>query len=176
VKIVDTFVAGLFAFKFEDQSMDELERLFDEWTNPVFLEEFFEREKSDLFYHNTNVESAVIRAMDEASRLEENLLKVAGHSFPDGISSFFKNLDNNRIKPRINEKQKGRYKWLRIYALRIDRDIFVVTGGAIKLHQEMKDRNHTKEELHKLELCRNYLKSRGVTDADSYFEFLYDTE
>jgi hypothetical protein len=138
------------------------------------LEEFFENEKLDLIYHNTNVEKAVFRSMEEASRLEEKLLKIAEQPFPDGISSFFKNLENNRIRPRINEKQKGRHSWLRIYALRVDRDLFVVTGGAIKLHLEMKDRDHTKEELLKLELCRNYLQSQGVSDSDSYFEFLYE--
>jgi hypothetical protein len=174
VKVVGTFVPGLFAFKFEGQTKDELERLFDDWANPVFLEEFFENEKLDLIYHNTNVEAAVFRTMDEALGLEGKLLTIAEQPFPDGISSFFKNLENNRIKPRINEKQKGRYRWLRIYALRIDRDLFVVTGGAIKLHLEMKDRDHTKEELIKLELCRNYLHKQGIMDSDSYYEFLYE--
>ncbi len=174
MKVVGTFVPGLFAFKFEGQTKDELERLFDDWANPVFLEEFFENEKLDLIYHNTNVEAAVFRTMDEALGLEGKLLTIAEQPFPDGISSFFKNLENNRIKPRINEKQKGRYRWLRIYALRIDRDLFVVTGGAIKLHLEMKDRDHTKEELIKLELCRNYLHKQGIMDSDSYYEFLYE--
>ncbi len=174
MKVVGTFVPGLFAFKFEGQTKDELERLFDDWANPVFLEEFFENEKLDLIYHNTNVEAAVFRTMDEALGLEGKLLTIAEQPFPDGISSFFKNLENNRIKPRINEKQKGRYRWLRIYALRIDRDLFVVTGGAIKLHLEMKDRDHTKEELLKLELCRNYLHKQGIMDSDSYYEFLYE--
>ena len=36
----------------------------------------------------------------------------------------------------------------------------------------MEDRPHTKQELIKIEKCRNYLKENGVLDTDSFYEFL----
>ena len=69
-------------------------------------------------------------------------------------------------------RQKGRKNYLRIYALRIDKNCFVITGGAIKFTHLMQDRKHTQLELNKIEMCRNYLKENGIIDADSFYEFL----
>ncbi|WP_430613208.1 hypothetical protein [Flavobacterium sp. JP2137] len=61
-----------------------------------------------------------------------------------------------------------------MYAIKIDEDVFVITGGAIKLPLQhlMEDRVHTKEELRKLECAKEYLKDNGIFDEDSFFEFL----
>ncbi|MDZ7898738.1 MAG: hypothetical protein U5N85_12065 [Arcicella sp.] len=47
MKIVTTFVQGLYAFKY-DGELDELERLLDNWNSPEYLETFFEQNESDL--------------------------------------------------------------------------------------------------------------------------------
>lgn len=56
------------------------------------------------------------------------------------------------------DKGKGLVKnnWLRLYAIRIDKNFFVVSGGAIKLTKKMGDRNHTQLELDKLDLTKKY--------------------
>ena len=58
--------------------------------------------------------------------------------------------------------------WLRIYAIRISANIFVVSGSAIKLTLEMRDREHTKQELEKLKKTAQYLKNEGFIDDDDY--------
>ncbi len=60
--------------------------------------------------------------------------------------------------------------WLRIYAIRLEPNVYVVTGGAIKLTRTMQERNHTALELSKLNSCRAYLKNNGVFDCDSFVE------
>lgn len=60
--------------------------------------------------------------------------------------------------------------WLRIYAIRIDPNVYIVTGGAIKLTAKMQDREHTQIELEKLNKCRNFLIDNGVFDQDSFLE------
>lgn len=60
--------------------------------------------------------------------------------------------------------------WLRIYAIRLEPNIYVVTGGAIKLTHTMQERKHTTLELQKLNRCRDYLRSNGVFDQDSFVE------
>ena len=42
MKIVNTFVNGLYAFKYDGQWLDELERLLEEWGDIEGLENFFE--------------------------------------------------------------------------------------------------------------------------------------
>ncbi|MBK8833138.1 MAG: hypothetical protein IPN60_20280 [Saprospiraceae bacterium] len=58
-------------------------------------------------------------------------------------------------------KQKARKNYLRLYAIRIDEDCFVITGGAIKLTHLMEDSPHTSKELTKLEKARSFLRGAG---------------
>ena len=61
--------------------------------------------------------------------------------------------------------------WLRIYAIRIEPNVYIVTGGAIKLTATMQEREHTQKELDKLNTCRDFLKQNGVFDQDSFVDF-----
>ena len=67
-------------------------------------------------------------------------------------------------------KVKGQHKksWLRIYAIRIAPNLFVIAGGGIKLTHKMEDSEHLKIELTKLEITKNYLKSVGLLDENDY--------
>ena len=51
-------------------------------------------------------------------------------------------------------------------------DVYIVTGGAIKLTPSMQDRPHTMLELQKLNKCRDYLKQNGVFDQDSFIDYI----
>ena len=75
------------------------------------------------------------------------------------------------------EKAKGKissthHSWLRIYAIKLDEGTYLVTGGAIKLTHLMAEREHTLNELRKMEMVRNYLLDNGVRDADGIKEDL----
>ena len=62
--------------------------------------------------------------------------------------------------------------WLRIYAIKIEPGVYLVTGGAIKLTATMEERRHTMEELAKLERVRNYLLDNGVYDLDGFNDYI----
>lgn len=62
--------------------------------------------------------------------------------------------------------------WLRVYAIRIETDVYIVTGGAIKLTPSMQDRPHTMLELQKLNKCRDYLKQNGGFDQDRFINYI----
>ena len=75
------------------------------------------------------------------------------------------------------EKAKGARNfrhdsWLRLYAIRFQQNSYLVTGGAIKLTRTMQEREHTLEELHKLENVRNFLISEGAYDIDGFYDLL----
>ena len=55
---------------------------------------------------------------------------------------------------------------MRIYAIKLDKDVFVITGGAIKLTRTMQERAHTQRELERLERVRNFLLEEGAVDVD----------
>lgn len=62
--------------------------------------------------------------------------------------------------------------WLRIYAIKLDPGIYVITGGAIKLTRTMQEREHTLVELARMEKVRNFLIEKNISDMDSFKDYL----
>jgi len=87
-----------------------------------------------------------------------------------GLDEIFSPLNNLQFQFHTLGKSKAKETWLRIYALRVDKNVYIVTGGAIKLTQKMQDREHTNHELEKIESCREYLMSQGIVDIDGIIE------
>ena len=169
MEIVPIFDAHLYSFKYPGEEFDELERLLDEWNDIEMLRNFFEENSQDLKYFQIEVDDAIIQTRKEADALRKKLINLSKTVNPD-LDSMFANLDDYETRIVPLAKQKSKRRWLRIYALRIDTNTYIITGGAIKLTHEMKDRLHTAKELDKLESGRNYLKDQGVFDIDSFNE------
>ena len=66
--------------------------------------------------------------------------------------------------------------WLRIYAIKLNPGIYVVTGGTIKLTRTMEEREHTLKELMKMEKVRQYLVANNVIEDDSFTDFIKGKE
>jgi hypothetical protein len=175
MKIVTTFVPNLYAFQFPNEEFDELERVFDEWNDPLFLFEFFTNNEADLKGLNT-IEEAIIKTKNEAKRFVNRMLDLAT-SNPHKLNEFFTNLENKEYRSIQLQRQKAKQNWLRLYALKITQededDRYVITGGMIKLTQNMEDKPHGEIELNKINKCRDYLKSIGVYDFESFIEICF---
>ena len=61
---------------------------------------------------------------------------------------------------------------MRIYAIKLTTGVYIITGGAIKLTLKMDEREHTREELRKLELVRSFLLNENIIDDDSFVEYI----
>ncbi len=178
MKIVRIFAERLNAFHYESEEFDEVRRLFSQWMDPEFLEEFFTQNEDDLqsgFFGSITKEDAIAITRNEAMRLE-NELKALSENADESLDEIFQPLDNSNPKGFgfSNTKAKGdRPKsWLRIYALKIDDNVYVITGGAIKLTRTMLEREHTRKELKKLERCQHFLKEQGVFDIEGFQEIV----
>ncbi|WP_439557567.1 hypothetical protein [Dyadobacter sp.] len=171
MKISGIFVVvpySLFAVRFGSDHNHEFTRLFENWNDAFYLEEFFETHKADLaeFWQDVSVEDAVLRTRQEAARLERRLLAIAKRGMSskyEGLSTLFRPLHNGtqRLDPFEKSKAKGdqRQSWLRIYAVRVDVNFFIIAGGAIKLTRTMNEREHLVKELRKLDAVVNYLRT-----------------
>ena len=93
---------------------------------------------------------------------------------PNKLNEFFRPLSNQEFLLIELSKQKARRNYLRLYAIRIDTNCFVITGGAIKFHHLNHERKHTQLEMEKLNKCRDYLKANNVFDSDSFYELIKD--
>ncbi len=166
----------LWAVKEEDKETDELSLLFKQWNNANYLLDFFLANMDDLkgFFHIQKISEAINDTMEDAEDLQRLILDFPYTEQLDGLFHPL-SLSDNRAHELTREKARNwdrtkHASWLRIYAIRIDPNVYIVTGGAIKLTAKMQDREHTQIELEKLNKCRNYLKDNGVFDQDSFLE------
>lgn len=170
----------LWAVKDQDKDGDELTVLFRNWTNGEYLLDFFMENFEDLksYFHIERLDVAVNDTFEDAEALQELVLDFP---YTEHLDELFKPLDISDVRVRELSREKARNwnrahhaSWLRIYAIRLEPDIYVVTGGAIKLTRTMQEREHTDLELKKLNRCRDFLKANGVFDQDSFVELTND--
>lgn len=174
MKIVCIFADQLFAFHHKNEADNELHKLLTLWSDTAFLYQFLTQHKADA-PKNVNILTLINQLIDDANDIDDTLNEISTNS-DRNLDEFFKPLHNQEYRIVVLSKQKGRKSYLRLYAIRIDKNCFVITGGAIKFHHLNKDRPHTRKEMEKMEKCRNYLKDNGVFDADSFYEFLKEQQ
>jgi hypothetical protein len=158
---------------------------FVQWTfNRKNLRSFFlEREQllvTNSYFPNS-IREAVNRSFVEMSGLEQQLKS----NYERGIDNLcnylrsnFKPLDNQarfaeELQPS-KTKGAGRQNWIRLYAVRVSPEMYIVTGGGIKLVLEMKDDLALAHERRKLLQVRDYLKKEGMYDSASFHDMILE--
>lgn len=168
----------LWAVRYEGDGDNILYLTFSQWFDIDWLSDFFANNTEDLtaYFKITDLNQAIYDTMSEASELECLILD----SNPDtDFDKLFRPLENQRASEMLLGKEKAKgtgtrrhSSWLRLYAIRFQKNSYLITGGAIKLTRTMQEREHTIEELRRLELVRNMLISEGITDLDGFNEFV----
>ncbi len=179
MKIIRIFDNCLFSIKYDEESKDEFERLLDLWNDIEYLEDFFENNITDLhngFWGEITIEEAILTTQNDAAYIERRMLELSKQSLTNqtkGLESLFVPLDDCQTNVLELNKSKTRKSWIRIYALRVGNNSYIITGGAIKLTAKMEEREHTQKELYKLDRVRNYyLREKGISDIDGIIEEL----
>lgn len=174
MKIFSIFANRLFTFHYKGEKMNELRRLLTNWNDPFYLSKFVKENRTDL-PKNMSIQQVVHQIIENANDIDESLNELSND--PDRkLEEFFKPLYNQEYRLIVLSKQKGRKNFLRLYAIKIDDNCFVITGGAIKFHHLNKDRLHTQKEMQKIDNCRDFLKENGVFDSDSFYEFINEQQ
>jgi hypothetical protein len=166
----------LYAVKYEGSEQDALDILQEEWADPEDLRLFFKQYKRDYesYYGKATLSQIVEKAIEDADALFETLFKLAEDVSGKHLSEFFKPLHKKEAGTAYELQQLKAYgthsnSFLRIYAIRYGNS-FVITGGAIKLTDQMKDRKHTQKELYKLNMVRDYLQEKGEEGEFVYLD------
>lgn len=172
MKIVSIFAYRLLAFHYDGEEDNEYDRLLYLWNDMEYVYNFLKDNKQDIPADKTIFQIAEY-IIEDAQKIDEVLIEIT-EAEDKTLSHFFKPLHNLESGARILSLQKGRQFCLRMYAIKIDEDTFVITGGAIKLplHHLMQEREHTMVELQKLNNAQAYLNEKGIYDRESFFEFL----
>lgn len=160
------------------EKLHEFRRLFDFWNDQMLLREFFEEHQEDLkevYWDGITIDEAIDKTRAEAKELERTLLEYAEEGKTirlKNLSMLFTPLSEGKIEKDFEKdkvKVDGKKTWIRLYAIRIEANLFVVSGGAIKLRKTLNDRNYLLKELDKLEITRKHLMDED-SDALELFE------
>lgn len=146
MKIVRIFEGRLYSVN--ETGEHELRRVLRLWKDFSYVYHFLSENRNDLPAEAT-IEQLAESIIDNAFDIEDSIMKLA-RAKGAKLEEFFKPLNNHEYQVRKLAGQKGRKNYLRIYAIKIDDNSFLITGGAIKLTQFMEEREHTNIELKKI--------------------------
>ena len=164
---------GLWTVEYEGESLNAFEQLLSLWQDPEYVYAFCLENLPDLqrkFGYAIDPETAANALMDEAVELLGLLVRLAKRRSISGILQYvFKPLNNFETNITVLQLSKASSKTktqnnpkLRVYAVRIGQNTYVVTGGAIKLTDRMEDRPHTVRQLQRLKMVRDWLNREGI--------------
>jgi len=154
----------------------EYDLLMDRLTDAVYVRRYCKKNWAYLtsgFYGNITLEQAINEIRGEVWKIIEML---DGSSldliFKPLKNTDYKTADLKQSKIKLEGRQFPKSK-VRIYAIRISKDTFVITGGAIKVTHEMEDHEDTKSEWNKINLVRDWLKRENLISEDDLI-YYYD--
>jgi len=144
------------------EELHEFQRLFNFWNDAIALNDFFEQYEEDLqnpYWDGITIDEAITKTQKEAKKLKHILIEYAKNGKTKNLSMLFKPLSKGGYSSLEKDKVKasGPKTWIRLYAIRLDLNLFVVCGGAIKLRKTLNDRDYLLKELDKLEIAKQYL-------------------
>ncbi len=174
MKIVPIFAESLFSFHFDDEKDNEYDRNIELWTNAEYLLDFAKKYLSGIDYYDY-----VANRLEDAEQIID-LIDTICENKTENLEVFFRPLYDSEYSIVTLSLQKGKTKHtnrrndLRLYAIKIDEDCFIITGGAIKVSQKMQENDLTNKELEKMQFCKEYLRQNGVFDSESFFELIYN--
>lgn len=172
MKIIPIFAPYIYTVVYSNTGINAYRDIMETWIDQEKLLQFLQENRKDM-HANSNIYGIVDSIVEESYQIERSLLDILNVE-PICLDKFFRQLDNREFRIMHLSLRKGKTRYLRLYAVRIDMSTYVITGGAIKLPLQhlMQDRQHTSIELYKLQQVKLFLEDNGIFDEDSFYEFL----
>ncbi|HUZ59241.1 MAG TPA: hypothetical protein VMU83_10700 [Hanamia sp.] len=186
---VDENCKGLHSFCYKEHDfLCEFDRLFNLWNNPVYIRRYLKENISYLqggFYGDITLEEAITEVRRDIQVMQSEILRASiniSKRNDENLECLFRPFHNLEIQGKDYQEVKYKLeKWeykkskIRLYAIRLSQDTFIITGGAIKLVKLMEDHVDTVKEKEKLKLARNWLKANDFLFEDNLKEY-YEEE
>lgn len=166
---------------------NEFTNLRAKWRDPFYLRSFYDENKEFFqtqYWRGISKERFVTDVTASRPQIFEDFHKSCiNHT----IYNLFEPLTEYDAEVRNKNEQgkkhqlvklKSKYGFIinkiafRIYAIEIDINCFIITGGAIKIVKEMKQAPNTNLELQKLDYLFDLLITEGVSTKKGLFELI----
>lgn len=170
MEICEIVKNGLFAIKCHGDDEHSLNEMAKNLTDVDYLYRYFQQNEDKLsYYRGTTINAAVAKTHSEANALLQELLEFAENEDDNenNLDHIFHPLHKTSFysHPRFytDYKAKGiEAPWVRIYAVKCDTNLYVISGYGIKLVRQMQDDELLTLELDKLRSATAFLKEIGI--------------
>lgn len=182
MEIIEIYHDSLFAVRFDAKDSNEYEAAFSLWQDLDYLVRFFEENKSLVntdFWKDTlpsvDSEDLAKSIVDESFDLLDYIQIIARNTangkLPD-FDVFFKELGGRKyshLREYIPQKSYGTASptMLRLYAIRLDKNCYVVVHGGIKLTHDIQGTPSLNRELFpKIDNVLQFFRANGIIDKE----------
>ena len=168
MKFACIFENQLYSFHYDEYNENEYDRNLNQWSNTAYLFEFAKE---------NNIQDIVAFVDEIYYNLEEMEDLIDDIAETDGqFKRLFIPLKHSETNKTISlRKGKINHNRLRLYAIKLIDELFIITGGAIKMSQRMLDHPGTAGELVKLSTARQYLDLNDIHNEDAFFELIAES-
>lgn len=175
--IVTIYEGHLYSIQYDEKDENEFDRLFDEWNDVEAVLQFMVQHKAFLknkiWSRVVELEDAARQVLNEAEYLENRFDELNENTIKGKIPDFdshFKYLDgpvyySEWKQTPMKSYGNGRPSFLRIYAIKLEPNVYVVTGGGIKLADSIQNSPDLQDHVFcNIKMVRDWLKRCGITD------------
>ena len=127
----------------------------------------------DFWGELVDPELATDRTIDEAFDLEKHIDKLnqnTAHGTTPDFDEFFEPLNGEFSYVYIQTPMKAygtlKPSLLRLYAIKLKSNCYLITGGGIKYCRKMDQSPELKAEIEKLKMVRSFLQKLGIEDVE----------
>ena len=178
MEIIEIYSPYIYSIQYDGQEDNEFDRLFSDWMDVERISDFMERNKeylkASVWAKVPEPESATRQVLNEAEDLvslfDELAVNTQNGNKPD-FDSHFHYLEGKykyelQYQP-MKSYSNGHPALLRIYAIKMDKNTYLITGGGIKLADTIQNSPDLKEHvLQNIDRVRDWLKANGIMDSD----------
>lgn len=178
MEIFEIYSPFIYSIQYDRQEENEFDRLFAEWVDVENITSFMERNKEYLkatsWKRIPEPESAARLVFEEAEDLEKLFDQLADNTknnkLPD-FDSHFHYLEGKykyelQYQP-MKSYSNGHPALLRIYAIKMGKNTYLITGGGIKLADTIQNSPGLKDHvLQNIDRVRDWLKINGIMDSE----------
>lgn len=182
MEIIAIYRQYIYSIQYDDQEENEFDRLFDLWNDVEHITQFLEDNQeylnSPIWQQTPEPEDAARQVLLEAANLEKlfddlynNVLKGRKPDFDSHFSFLEGNYRYSLQWPPMKSYGTYRPSLLRMYAIKMNENVYLITGGGIKLADKIQNSPDLKEHvLQNIEKVRSFLKENGILEAEDMNE------
>ncbi len=187
MELFPIFASKLYSIKYDEEAENEFDRLFKLWANIEYVSDFIHKNVrllQDKFWEGYSENDVVMLVRNEAFNFQLGLSQLYHNTingnFPDFDNKFepihlgdiggYYELVESEIHGASRKTSPYRTV-LRLYAVKVDVNIYVIGGGGIKLTKTYEGTPGLAEEVSKLGRLKQYLIDKEIFNQENLKQF-----